>query len=141
MCIIDRSVWSDWVFARQALEDGFISKSEFNFYVGIRKRFQKQFTSIFSAVAKTFNFLFLTIRLVLNNVLYLDVTPAECYHRIHNIRKRDFEKGISIEYLRGLDRFYHEFCDEMSKKTQVAKLDWNEYGDVDDVLKVLQKMQ
>lgn len=40
-------------------------------------------------------------------VVYLDCTPEECRRRI-GIRGRDYEKGISIEYLKHLQSVYEE---------------------------------
>lgn len=57
------------MFARQAFADGHFSNSEFQFYSDLRTRLAR--------------------RLPLRNiVLYLEVDPKECLHRVHNVRKR-----------------------------------------------------
>lgn len=132
------------MFARQAFADGYFSNSEFQFYSDLRTRLSR--------------------RLPLRNVvLYLDVDPKECLHRVHNVRKRvkmifivflfpvililgksknikSFEAGITLEYLVGLDKYYKEFCREMLDKTTVVTVDWNNYGKAENVIDLLKDL-
>lgn len=119
--IVDRSVWSDWVFARQARHDGFLSADQFAWYLRLRQRIGERLPVSDLAI------------------VHLDVAPSECLHRVHHVRRRPFESGISLAYLDGLDRFYNEFLADMhgQRGVPVLRFDWNRYGDVEQVVAAL----
>lgn len=126
LVVIDRSVWSDWVFARQAYADGFISAADFDWYLRLRARIAERVPIAQCPFA----------------VVYLDVTPEECHHRVHHVRRRPFESGISLDYLRGLDRFYGEFLVDMQQRgAPVLRFDWNAYGNVDTVIDAVKQLR
>jgi len=49
-------------------------------------------------------------------MVFLDVSPTECYRRVHMLRCRDVELGIPLEYLAGLGECYHRFVKSMTSK-------------------------
>ncbi|KAM9989492.1 hypothetical protein ACTFIY_005534 [Dictyostelium cf. discoideum] len=113
--ILDRSVYSDWVFAENCRSEGLISVEGFKEYNSIRDRFLSNIP-------------------IPNITLFLDVDPKQCLQRIQN-RKRDCEQSIPLSYLSGLDNCYKKFLIEMkSKGSNVIVLDWNNFGDIDLVL-------
>jgi deoxynucleoside kinase len=67
--ILDRSVYSDWVFAEQNRRDGTISEAGFNYYIGLRKKMLDH----------------LPIPPV---TLYLNCTAETCFDRVHHMRGR-----------------------------------------------------
>ncbi|EAL67033.2 deoxyguanosine kinase [Dictyostelium discoideum AX4] len=113
--ILDRSVYSDWVFAENCRSEGLISAEGFKEYNSIRDRFLSNIP-------------------IPNVTLFLDVDPKQCLQRIQN-RKRDCEQSIPLSYLSGLDNCYKKFLIEMkSKGSNVIILDWNNFGDINLVL-------
>ncbi|KAM9953065.1 hypothetical protein ACTFIR_008123 [Dictyostelium discoideum] len=113
--ILDRSVYSDWVFAENCRSEGLISAEGFIEYNSIRDRFLSNIP-------------------IPNITLFLDVDPKQCLQRIQN-RKRDCEQSIPLSYLSGLDNCYKKFLIEMkSKGSNVIVLDWNNFGDINLVL-------
>ena len=67
-------------------------------------------------------------------IVYLDVEPEIALQRIYH-RSRDCEIGITIEYLRALKKGYEDWLDDISDRIQVIKIDWNEFGSTDDIVK------
>lgn len=113
--ILDRSIFSDFVFAKKNLVDGNISKEGFDKYFELRRK-------MLSTVPRP------------DLMIFLDVNSRECHRRIHEIRKREAEvsSGIPIEYLQGLEECYKELLIEMeSSGTRIGRLDWNNFGQVD----------
>jgi NADH dehydrogenase (ubiquinone) 1 alpha subcomplex subunit 10 len=70
--ILDRSVFSDDVFAVKNLEDGNISQAGYDYYKGLRSQ---MLASLPPPSA----------------VCYLDASPEECRRRVHELRKRECE--------------------------------------------------
>ncbi|XP_078376426.1 deoxyguanosine kinase-like isoform X1 [Oculina patagonica] len=107
--LLDRSVFSDAVFAEVNHQQGTISHEGYEYYNDLRKQALK-------AV------------LVPHTTLYLDVPPETCSQRIHG-RGRDYESGIPLEYLKGLDTSYKKFLDEMRNVgSRVLEYNWTDYG-------------
>jgi deoxyadenosine/deoxycytidine kinase len=111
--LLDRSVYSDWVFAEKNRIDGTISEQGFDYYMAIRKQM-------------------LTLLPPPDVAVYLDVEAAECHRRIHSVRMRDCESGIPLDYLSGLSDCYDAFIGEMkSSGAAVIRVDWNAFGDAE----------
>lgn len=81
--LLDRSVFSDLVFALNSYEDGFISDADFKLY---NEQYQSQLKDLPLPTV----------------ILYLDATPETCYYRIHNVRCRPCEASIPFPICRGL---------------------------------------
>ena len=78
--ILDRSVFSDYVFALNGYKDGIISEEQFGCYM-------EKYTAAVTELPQP------------SAMLYLDVPPEVCLYRIQNIRKRACEQGIPLCYL------------------------------------------
>ncbi|EGC30074.1 hypothetical protein DICPUDRAFT_41960 [Dictyostelium purpureum] len=114
--ILDRSVYSDWVFAENCRLEGLINEDGFKEYSRKREHFLSNIP-------------------IPNTTLYLDVNPKECLSRIQN-RKRDCELSIPLSYLEGLDSCYKSFLKEMKLKgSNVIVRDWNNFGDPLNIIK------
>lgn len=50
-------------------------------------------------------------------------------------RKRECEQKIPLSYLQKLEEGYNCFVKEICKKTIVFDVDWNEFGNVEDLWK------
>ena len=66
---MDRSVFSDWVFAEKNRVDGTIDASGFEYYMHLRQKMLDGLP-------------------VPNMTVYLDVSAQNCYDRVHNLRGR-----------------------------------------------------
>lgn len=112
--LLDRSVFSDIVFARWNNELGQINDNQMTQY--ITKRHQ-----LMTAVPLP------------DCVIYLDVAPSVCLHRMIK-RNRGCEVGVSVEYLEGLDKHYKLFLNDMQRQgVPTINLDWRSFGTVDEV--------
>ncbi|KAJ3449298.1 NADH dehydrogenase [ubiquinone] 1 alpha subcomplex subunit 10 [Anaeramoeba flamelloides] len=114
--ILDRSIYSDWVFAKKNYDDKNIDEEGYKLYSEIRKE-------------------------MLNSIpypqicLYLSVKPEICYDRIHKLRGRQCESTIPLEYLSGLNKCYEMLNIELTEsKTQVVRINWNNFGYASEVL-------
>ena len=78
----DRPIYGDTVFATTAKERGFMSPEEYDLYVSIYKNMSRDVMppDIF---------------------VFLDVSPEECYDRMHS-RGRSEEEGVPLDYLKQL---------------------------------------
>ncbi|KAJ7391528.1 mitochondrial electron transport, NADH to ubiquinone [Desmophyllum pertusum] len=101
--------FSDAVFAEVNYQQGTISHEGYDYYNELKKQ-------AFKAV------------LVPHTTLYLDVPPETCNQRIRG-RGRDYESGIPLEYLQGLNASYKTFLDEMRNLgCRVLEYNWTDFG-------------
>merc|ERR1711881_667159 len=74
--------------------------------------------------------------------VYLDVSPSECYDRIHNMRQRACESSIPLEYLKGLHECHKVMLDTLQESSRqvsdkvaymrpckVLNVQWDKFGD------------
>ena len=116
--VLDRSIFSDVVFAEKNFVDGNFTRAGYDFYLELRKR-------LLAPLPQP------------DAVVYLDATAKTCAERV-KLRSRDCECGIPIEYLEGLDTCYHNFMGDMRKKgTPTLNLPWETFGNIDSVAKQL----
>ncbi|KAJ6234889.1 NADH dehydrogenase [ubiquinone] 1 alpha subcomplex subunit 10 [Anaeramoeba flamelloides] len=114
--ILDRSIYSDWVFAKKNFNDKNIDEEGYKLYSSIRKEM-------------------LNIVPYPQICLYLSVKPKICYDRIHKLRGRKCESSIPLEYLSGLNECYESLNTELQEsKTHVARINWNNFGYASEVL-------
>ena len=88
----------------------------------------------------TYQALFSTLRkdmLRPNLIIFIDVSAETSLERIKE-RNREIEKGITIEYLKGLYDKYQKFIIEVSQISPVIKIDWNEIGNEEETAKYIQ---
>ncbi|XP_068715558.1 deoxyguanosine kinase-like isoform X1 [Montipora foliosa] len=107
--LLDRSVFSDSVFAEANYQHGTISQAGYDHYKQLREKS-------------------LEAMLIPHTTLYLDVQPKTCNQRILG-RARDYEKSIPLDYLKELDAAYKKFLDEMREiGSRVLVYDWTDFG-------------
>jgi deoxyadenosine/deoxycytidine kinase len=107
--IQDRPIYGDTVFATTAMEQGFMSKEEYELYVDVFRNMSRDIMppDIF---------------------IYLNVDPEECYRRMGS-RGRKQESGVPLDYLQHLDKNYQKLISEMRRRgVRVLIVDWNEFG-------------
>lgn len=115
--VLDRSIFSDWVFAEKNRLDGNIDSEGFWYYTQLRAKMLEQLPYPHFTV-------------------YLDVAPGVCHERIHGVRKRaaEVDSGIPLEYLQGLDTCYQLFLREMrAQGSTIVSFDWANFGSVDQI--------
>jgi len=119
--LLDRSIFSDWVFAKKNFDDGNISKEGFDDYMNVRNQMMKCIPFP-------------------DAVISLDVSAQECFRRVHDQRQRDCESGIKLEYLEGLGRCYNELMDDFQKNSvNVVRCDSDSFVDAATVAAKLQQ--
>lgn len=114
ICIVDRCLWGNAVFAAMHASSENMSMTEWEAYMSILSK-GKYYTC--------------------GHVVYLDCDPEKCLERVLK-RARKSEKPIDISYLKALERYYTtEMLLHVKYETaNVVILPWNDYGDVKYVL-------
>ena len=60
--------------------------------------------------------------------VFLDVSPEECYDRMHS-RGRSEEEGVPLDYLKQLYDNYQKLLSEMRRRgVRVLTVDWSGFG-------------
>jgi deoxyadenosine kinase len=115
--IQDRTVYEDVIFAKMLTDGGLIDRE----------------------LLETYNELFWTVMGKLKApdiIIWLDVSPEEALRRIRE-RGRKCEEKIDIRYLTRLYEEYNVFMTELSTIKKVIKIDYNNYVDSDEVIRLL----
>ncbi len=107
----DRTIYEDSIFARVCRDMGLMHPRDYDTYV--------------SLFANLSNFMCRPTAIV-----YLHCSPQTCATRIGS-RGREFEQGISLEYLERLYEAYEAFVVEISKTIPVIQVDWENFGEVE----------
>lgn len=105
----DRPIYGDTVFATTAMEQGFMTKEEYELYVDVFRNMSRDVMppDIF---------------------VYLKVSPEECHRRMTE-RSRTQEAGVPLDYLQHLDKNYNILVKEMRRRgVKVLVVDWSEFG-------------
>lgn len=116
--ILDRSVFSDIVFARNSYEEGQMTVQEYAFYLLARQTLTEFLPPPTS-------------------VLFLDAEPEVCHRRITWLRCRPCESTIPITYLRGLHNNYKRWLRDIRQHCPVVCLDWSEFRPAYELVPVL----
>ena len=114
----DRTIYEDSVFAEMLAESGLMEERDYRTY-----RTLFQYMSNFMCKP--------------NVIVYLDVKPERSLERI-NMRNRNVESGISLEYLQNLYRHYQKFIDEISRVIPVISVDYDRFATAEEMAKVIQ---
>jgi len=123
--IQDRSIWGDHIFAKVMVEDGLITKDQYNHL----------YLKIFESLSQ-----FLIPPSI---ILFLKTSPETALERIRR-RGREFERDITLDYLTRLDETYEEWLQKMENYTTIYRLDYDTRelnGDtIDHVLDVIHRI-
>ena len=71
-------------------------------------------------------------------IVYLDVKPERSMERVQ-MRSRDVESGITLEYLQALHDEYERFIGDISKTVPVIRVDWDKFRDVEEMAAVIER--
>lgn len=84
----------------------------------------KQFFKILEIINKIENELFLKFNNI--NYVYLNIKPVECLKRI-NIRNRQCEKNLSMEYIKNIDMLHNIFYGHINNNNEIISTIINKY--------------
>ncbi|CAG2100902.1 unnamed protein product [Medioppia subpectinata] len=122
--ILERSPYSDFVFTEAMNKCGYFTDNATDYYYRVRHR------TIFKLQRP-------------HLVIYLDVSPEECLRRIkeRNIPHEVNSKVLTKEYLQIIgDQYKKRFLPEIAKHSEVMIYDWNQLGDMEDMIDDIEKV-
>lgn len=109
---LDRWISEDEIFVKAAIENGHISKEKAELYFEHARCGREILGRI-------------------DFIIFLKASPEICESRMRDrIRKRsqdtsqDYESGVSLGYLKQLDKYYKEYITEMVKEYPVFVVNW-----------------
>jgi deoxyadenosine kinase len=115
--IQDRTLYEDTIFARMCHDAGFMSGHEFRTYMNFFRTFESYMRRP-------------------NVILYLDVRPEVALERIRK-RDRPAERGMTIEYLRGLEATYRPWIEKCREILNIEVVDWNQFRATEEILPII----
>ncbi len=115
----DRTIYEDSVFAKMLVQLGLMDDRDYRTYLSLFRHMS--------------NFMCRP-----NVIVYLDVKPERSMERI-NMRNRDVESGISLEYLTALYEEYAHFIEGISKTVPVIRVDYDRFRTVDEMAEVIER--
>merc|ERR1712187_742306 len=71
-----------------------------------------------------------------NIIVHLDLTPEESYRRIQ-LRKRECESGIPLDYLKALHAAYDVFIADIARVIPVIKVDYSRFRTAEEMSRVI----
>jgi len=71
-----------------------------------------------------------------NIIVHLDLSPEESYRRIQ-LRKRECESGIPVEYLKALHAAYEVFIADIARVIPVIKVDYSRFRTAEEMAQVI----
>ncbi|PIK56694.1 putative NADH dehydrogenase [Apostichopus japonicus] len=114
--VMERSVYSDFVFLEAIMDMGWIRKACYDFYNEIKglSLYRMKHPHV---------------------VVYLDASPELAHQRFVE-RGKGYEKNVPLEYFQGLDKAYKEkFLPEMKDAgCEVLQYDWKSFGNIDRIV-------
>lgn len=117
--VLDRTIYEDGVFARMLRDSGHMDERDYRTYMEL-------FQNMSNFMQKP------------NIIVHLDVTPEESLRRI-NMRSRNCEAGIPLEYLKGLHAAYEVFIEDISRVIPVIKVDYEQFRTADEMAALIKK--
>lgn len=114
VCVIDRSLWGNSVFASLQVEKGNISLQEWNVYLRVMKT---------------------KAPCMADYIVYLDCNPEISLERLKS-RGRQSESTVPLDYLQTLERYYtSEMLLHLNNgSANIVPVQWNSFGEVKTVL-------
>jgi len=113
----DRTIYEDSIFARMLRDSGHMDDRDFTTYMEL-------FQNMANFMKKP------------NIIVHLDLTPEESYRRIQ-LRKRDCESGIPLEYLKALHAAYEVFIADIARVIPVIKVDYSRFRTAEEMAQVI----
>jgi deoxyadenosine kinase len=117
--IQDRTIYEDAIFAKTLLNLGLLNERDYRTYLALFKNMS--------------NFMCRP-----NFIIYLDIQPETSMERIQ-MRSRDVESEISLEYLQMLYKEYEIFIEEIARTIPVIRVPWERFHDADEVAEMIER--
>jgi len=115
----DRTIYEDAVFAKTLVDQDLMEERDYRTYLDLFRHMS--------------NFMCRP-----NVIVYLDLSPESSMERIQ-MRSRDVESGISMEYLVALHREYTAFIEDISRSVPVIRVDWERFRDAEEMAGVIER--
>jgi deoxyadenosine kinase len=113
----DRTIYEDSIFARMLRDSGNLNDRDFKTYMEL-------FQNMANFMKKP------------NIIVHLDLTPEESYRRIQ-LRKRECESGIPLEYLKALHAAYEGFIADIARVIPVIKVDYSRFRTAEEMAQII----
>jgi len=113
----DRTIYEDSVFARMLCDSGHIQERDFKTYMDL-------FKSVSSLLKRP------------DVIVHLEVTPEESFRRIQ-MRNRECESGVPLEYLKSLHAAYEIFIADIARVIPVIKVDYSKFRTAEEMARVV----
>jgi len=125
LVLMDRGALGDTCFAKYNYLQGMMDDQEFEIY---------------NHLCSSEDFL-TTAADNVDALVYLDVAPEDCLHRVRNMRMTAAEQEIPIEYFQGLDDMYFELMLGILRagQTPVLVMRWGSFGCTKTLLQRLEE--
>jgi len=117
--VLDRTIYEDGVFARMLRDSGQMDERDYRTYMEL-------FQNMSNFMQKP------------NIIVHLDVTPEESFRRV-NMRKRECEAGIPLEYLKDLHAAYEVFINDISRVIPVIKVDYTRFRTAEEMANIVKE--
>lgn len=115
----DRTIYEDAIFAKTLLNLGLLDERDYQTYLSLFKHMS--------------NFMCRP-----SIIIYLDIKPETSFQRIQ-MRSRDVESGITMDYLEMLYQEYEVFIEEIGKTIPVIRVPWEEFRSAEDTAKLIER--
>ena len=115
----DRTIYEDAVFAKMLVQLGLMDERDFQTYLSLFRHMS--------------NFMCRP-----SVIVYLDVSPERSMDRIQ-MRNRDVETGISLEYLQALYAEYEAFISDISRTVPVIRIDYDRFRSAEEMAAVIER--
>lgn len=116
--IQDRTIYEDQIFCKMLKDGGMLEKRDYETYIELFDTVNKLLTPP-------------------DLIIYLRADPEKCYQRLKN-RGRECEKEVPLEYLTQLHLAYDKLMAKLSKKLHVLTIDYNEFIELKDIVKMIE---
>ena len=73
-----------------------------------------------------------------NIIVYLDIKPETSFKRIQ-MRSRDVESGISMDYLNMLYKEYEIFIEDIARSIPVIRVPWEDFRDANEMAVMIER--
>jgi deoxyadenosine kinase len=115
----DRTIYEDSIFAKMLAATGLMDERDYRTY-------QQLFRHMSNFMCKP------------SCIIYLDVSPQSSLERIQ-MRSRDVEATIKLEYLEALYEGYQEFVQSISKVVPVIRVDYDRFATAEEMADVIRR--
>jgi deoxyadenosine kinase len=115
----DRTIYEDAVFAKTLVNQDLLDERDYRTYLQLFRHMS--------------NFMCRP-----NVIVYLDLKPESSMERIQ-MRSRDVESGIGMDYLKALHREYEDFIHDIARTVPVIRVSWEEFRDAHEMAEVIER--